>query len=155
MQQFFDEITDFFSGKSKAPANPDPAHNVLLLQETRKKIETGILTRLLKRPTVYIFEIASYITSLILFVLAIYIWGRVDNIFDTIDTINFFNRLFNDGNLLVDDYNWISYCLLFVLLLPSVICFLLARLFTKSRKRTAIFIEVENMIDRIIYNLKG
>lgn len=155
MQQFLDEITDFFSGKSKAPANPDPAHNILLLQETRKKIETGILTKLLKRPTVYIFEIASYITSLILFVLAIYIWGRVDNIFDTIDTINFFNRLFNDGNLLADDYNWISYCLLFVLLLPSVICFLLARLFTKSRKHTAIFIEVENMIDRVIYNLKG
>lgn len=155
MQQLLNELTEFFTGTSKAPANPDPEHNVMLLQEARKKIETGIFTKLLKRPTVYILEITSYAVSLLLSIVAIYIWGRVDTIFDIIDIINVLNQIFSNADLIESDYKLISYCLLFALLLPSIICFLLARLFTKSRKRTAIFIQVENMIDRVIYNLKG
>lgn len=153
MQQLLDDLKEIVTGKSKAPANPDPLHNIILLEEAKKKIESGVFTRLLKRPTVYILEIVAYACSLLLFILAIYFWGRVDNIFDTLDTINFFNRLFTGAELIEADYNWVSYCLLFVMMLPSVISFLLARLFTKSRKRTAIFIQVENMIDRVIYNL--
>lgn len=155
MQEWLHTITEFFSGESSLPANPDPAHNVLLLQETKKKIETGIFTKLLKRPLVYIFEAAAYSISIVLSLIAFYFWNKIDNIFDTIDTVNFFNRLFNGANLMQNDYSWISYCLLVVMLLPAVIGFLLARLFTKSRKRTAVFIQVENMIDRVIFNLKG
>lgn len=155
MASILNDVTNFIKGKSDTPPNPDVSHNIQILTEARNKIETGIFTRLLKRPTVIILETVSYIISLLLFITAIYFWGRIDNVFDTIDTINFFNRLFNDTNLVESDYDWISYTLLIILLFPSIVCFLLARLFTKSRKRTAVFIQVEELLENVIYNLKG
>ncbi len=155
MASLLNDVTNFITGKSDVLPNPDPALNIQILEEARNKIETGIFTRFLKRPMVYILESVSYIVSIFLFIVAIYIWSRIDNIFDTIDTINFFNQLFSNQNLIASDYDWISYALLIIFLLPSIICFLLARLFTKSRKRTAIFIEVEELIDHALYNLKG
>jgi hypothetical protein len=155
MQQILDELTEFFTGNSKAPANPDPEHNVMLLQEARKKIETGIFTKLLKRPTVYILEILIYIVTILLFIIAFLVWGRIDNLFDSYDLLNLASENVANKQLPLAEYVWVSYVILAVMLLPSFICFLLGRLFTKSRKRTAIFIQVENMIDRVIYNLKG
>lgn len=155
MQQILNDLTEFFTGKSKAPANPDPAHNILLLQETRKKIETGIFTKLLKRPTVYILEILTYIISILLFIIAFLVWGKIDNLFDSYDLINFVSENAAQKKLPLAEYVWVSYIILAVMLLPAVICFLFGRLFTKSRKRTAIFIQVENMIDRVIYNLNA
>lgn len=155
MSNILSEVTNFITGKSDAPPNPDPVHNIQILTEARNKIESGIFTKLLKRPTVIILEIVSYSISLVLFITAVYFWGRIDNVFDTIDTINFFNQLFNGTNLVESDYNWISYTLLMILLFPSIVCFLMARLFTKSRKRTTVFIEVEELLDKVVYNLKG
>ena len=159
MQDIINNITDFFSGKSKVPANPDIAHNIYLLQETNKKIESGIFTRFFKMPTIRIIEIAVYIKTAILFMLALFFLGKIDNVFDTADTIKF-NGQFISGSSSAGnentgtDISWISYMILIIFLLPSVICFLLARLFTKSRKRMNTFRQVENMIARVIYNLK-
>lgn len=155
MQQILNDLTEFFTGNSKAPANPDPAHNILLLQEARKKIESGIFTKLLKRPTVYILEILTYIVSILLFIIAFLVWGSIDNFFDTYDILNLISENVTKKQLPLAEYVWVSYVILAVMLLPALICFLLGRLFTKSRKRTAIFIQVENMIDRVIYNLNA
>ena len=155
MPKFIDEITEFFTGKSAAPANPDPAINVLLLNEAKKKIETGIFTRFFKRPTIYILEIGTYIITGILIGVAVYIWKKIDNIIDAQNTIDYLNSQFSNTEYHSNNYSWISYCILFVLLLPGIIGFLMGRLFTKSRKRIKVFIEVENMIDRVIYNLKN
>ncbi len=154
MQDFLNSVTEFFTGRSSAPPNPDRAFNVLLLKETKHKIETGLLTRYLQRPLVYILETLAYVITIALFFTAIFYWNKVDNLFDAIDTINFMNKVVNGANLIEEDYDWVSYCILAVFLLPSFIGFLLARLFTASRKKTTVFIEVENMIDRVVYNLE-
>lgn len=153
MEDIIDNIADFFSGKSKVTANPDPAHNINLLNETKKKIESGIFTRFLKRPTIYILEIVTYLITVILFISCFLIWNEIDNIFDTYATINLASQITVDKTLPLSDYLWVSYILLFILLLPSIICFLLGRLLTSSRKKMKVFIEVEKNIDRVIYNL--
>lgn len=155
MQNIIAGITDFFTGKSKAPANPDLAHNIILLNETRKKIKTGIFTRFFKRPTIYILEIVTYVVTSILFIAGFLIWNKIDNYFDVYATSQFLIEALSKSDLGHTDISWVSNIILFILLLPSVICFLLARLFTKSRKRMNVFIQVENMIDRVVFNLKN
>lgn len=154
MQDFLNSVTEFFTGRSSAPPNPDPAFNVRLLKETKHKIETGLLTRYLQRPLVYILESLAYSFTIVLFGAGIFIWNQIDNLFDALDTINFVNKVLNGTDLIKEDYSWVSYCLLVLFLLPSLISFLLARLFSASRKKTTVFIEVENMIDRVVYNLE-
>ena len=155
MQNIIAGITDFFTGKSKAPANPDLAHNIILLNETRKKIKTGIFTRFFKRPTIYILEIVTYVVTSILFIAGFLIWNKIDNYFDVYATSQFLIEALSKSDLGHTDIAWVSNIIRFILLLPSVICFLLARLFKKSRKRMNVFIQVENMIDRVVFNLKN
>lgn len=155
MQELLNSVTEFVTGKSATPPNPDPAFNITLLKETKKRIETGVLTRYLQRPLVYILETVAYIITLALFLTAFFFWNKIDNLFDAVETINFFNRLFTNANLIENDYSYVSYFILLVFLIPSFISFLLARLLTANRKRTATFIDVENRIDRVIYNLEG
>lgn len=154
MADFLSDIKDFFSGRSSIPPNPDPTYNVRLLKVTRKKIESGIFTQLFKRPTVYILETITYLVTIFLFVAALKIWGKLDSLFDTAEIINFVSKFTSNTDLGIDEYSWISYVILGILMIPAFIAFLLSRLFTQSRKRTAILIQVENMIDRVIFNLE-
>jgi len=110
-------------------------------------------------PTILVIEIAIYIITAILFMLALFFWGKIDNVFDTADTLKFIGQFISGSSSTGNEniganISWISYVILIVFLLPSIICFLLARLFTKSRKRMNTFRQVENMIERVIYNLK-
>jgi TRAP-type C4-dicarboxylate transport system permease small subunit len=155
MKNIINDVSNFISGQSNLPANPDITHNIQELIETKTKIESGIFTRFFKRPTIHILEIVAYAITAILFVAAILIWGKIDNFFDAADTINFVSKMIGESDLQIADYSWISYIILFIFLLPSLICFLLGRLLTKSRKRMKVFIEVEGMIERVIFNLKG
>ena len=66
------------------------------------------------------------------------------------------------GSEVISNLNWdsnniriIEALLLVLSISPALISFLIGRLFTKARKRINTMIEVENMIDRVIYNLSG
>ena len=155
MADFLSDIKDFFSGRSSVPPNPDPRYNVRLLKVTRKKIESGIFTQLFKRPTVYIFEAITYLVTIILFLAALKIWSKIDSLFDTVEIINFVAKFTSNTDLELDHYSWVSYIFCGILMIPALISFLLSRLFTQSRKRMAVLMQVENMIDRVIYNLEG
>lgn len=152
MEGPFDQIANFFSGQGKIAPNPDASHNVQLLIEAKKKIETGIFTRVFKRPSIYFLEGTAYLFTGILFFAALLLWNKIENAFDGLDFINFAIKISSNNDLGLDDYSWISYWMLIMMLLPSVICFLLGRLLTKSRKRINVFIEVESMIDQVINN---
>lgn len=155
MQEFLNSVTEFVTGKSGTPANPDPAFNVMLLKENKTKIETGVLTRYLQRQLVYILETSAHIITLFPFLACLFFWNKIDNLFDAAKTVNFMNRFFTNVNLIENDYSYVSYCILFALLIPAFISFLLARLLTANRRRTATFIDVENRIDQVIFNLPG
>jgi len=148
-------ITEFFTGNSSAPANPDPAFNAMLLKEAKKKVEIGIFTRFFKKPVLILMEILSYGFALLLLFVGIYFYGQVDNLLSAIQTLG-------QGSEVISNLNWdsnniriIEALLLVLSISPALISFLIGRLFTKARKRINTMIEVENMIDRVIYNLSG
>lgn len=136
-------------------ADYDDLTALQLLELAKKKIETGIFTRFFKRPGIVLFEIITYLITVFLFISALLIWQKIDNFFDAYDTIQFLKSYFSgtDGAD-SDDFSWISYSLLFILLLPSIISFLTGRLITASRKRINMFIQVEDLIDDACAKIK-
>jgi hypothetical protein len=154
MQDFIGNITEFFSGKSNAPANPDVKHNIYLLNETKAKIETGVFTRFFKKPIILAGEISAYISTVVLALLGIFVWSKINTLLDVLLTAvemhNFFGEAKWDSTLI----SVIDLLLFIVCAMPAFICFLLGRFLSKSRKRIKTFVQVENMIDRVIYNLQ-
>lgn len=153
MRNLFFKAAQYVTGNDYAPKNPDLRHNVELLKESVIKIETGVLTRILKRPLVTIIETIIYIVTAILAILAFYFWSKIDNLFDSVDFIQSFGLRLSSSSDTSKYYSGYSYLILLIMLTPSLFCFLFARLFTKSRKRMAIFIDVENRIKTVIKNL--
>lgn len=153
MRKYFNRVTSYLVELANGPKNNSIAHNVAMLEDAKKKIETGIFSRYLKRPTIYIIETIAYSISISLLLVAIYAWMKIDNIFEAYNTLKFMGAAIVDKTVQLSDFSGISYFILFALMLPSIICFLLARLLTSTRKRINTFIEVENIISKTIYNL--
>lgn len=153
MKKLFNEVSGFITGQPPEPANPDPAHNSSLLKNAKSLIESGILTRFFKRPAIYILEGAAYIATFILLLTGFYFWKKIDNLFDAAATIDFFSKLFSETDLHLDDAGFISYIILLIFMLPSLICFLLGRSLSASRKRINRLITVEDTLSLVIHNL--
>ncbi|HRF23653.1 MAG TPA: hypothetical protein PLR98_05805 [Chitinophagaceae bacterium] len=153
MRRIFYKVAQFVTGDDYAPANPDINHNIEILKQAAGKIETGIYSRIFKRPLVIFLETGIYLLTIVLTVLTFYYWNKIDNLFMSAETIQKFGLILSSQETQANDYSGYSYLILAIMLLPALLCFLLGRLFTKSRKRMAIFIEVENNIKTVIKNL--
>lgn len=154
MQEIINNITGYFTGDSKEPANPDLAHNIFLLEETKKKIETGIFTRFFKKPVIVTGELVAYILTIILIGVGIYFWSKVDALLGVVQSSIYVHNIFADAKWDGTIVSIIDILLLVVSIMPAFICFLLGRSLSKSRKQINTFRQVENMIDRVVYNLK-
>lgn len=179
MKQILSDIGDLITGKSNTPPNPAVQHNIKLLQEARQKIESGIFTKYFKRPYIVLMETIFYSLTIVFFGLAViyFLFGltQTSPIIDSAHALNNNIALFKEGSNLLNFeaftnvltqlqafmdqfFQFILYLklLLFVLMsLPSIFTFLLARSYTKSRRRLSKFIEVEAIIEKVIYNLGG
>lgn len=153
MKSLFFKAAQYVTGNDYGPKNPDLKFNIELLKEASLKIETGLFTRIFKRPLVLIIEIIIYIVTFLLAILAIYYWNKIDNLFSSVDTIQSLGLTLSANSQKSTDYSGYSYLILLIMLTPSIFCFLFGRLFTKSRKRMAIFIEVESRIKTVVKNL--
>lgn len=155
MVNLFQKGASWVNSNNRRAFSYDDLTALQLLELAKKKIETGIFTRFFKRPGIILFEIITYLVTVFLFISALLIWHKIDNFFDAYDTIQFFRSYFSGTDAAEsDDFSWISYCLLVVLLLPSIISFLSGRLITASRKRINVFIQVEDLIDDACAKLK-
>lgn len=155
MSNIIANVTDYFMGKSNEPANPDIKHNIYLLEEIKRKIDTGVFTRFFKKPTLALSEIVTYLLSLILLLIGLYFWNKIDNLLNVISTLADMHNIFSQAEWDTNFVSIIDILLLIISLLPGCICFLLGRSFTASRKKINTFIEIENAIDRVIFNLKN
>ncbi|GAB2809166.1 hypothetical protein [Ferruginibacter profundus] len=155
MQEIIDNIAAYFTGDSNEPANPDIAHNIFLLEETKKKIETGVFTRFFKKPVIMTGELITYLLTIILIGVGIYFWSKVDSLIGVVQAYVTVHNLFADAKWDGTIVSIIDVLLLVVSIMPAFICFLLGRSLSKSRKQINTFRQVENMIDRVVYNLKS
>lgn len=77
MKQILSGIGDLLTGKSNTPPNPDPAHNVQLLQTAKQKVETGIFTKYFRRPYVVLMEIVFYCCTFLLLGIGIIVYIKI------------------------------------------------------------------------------
>jgi hypothetical protein len=148
-------ISNFFAGTSNLPANPDPTFNAMLLQEAKRKVETGIFTRFFKKPVIIGFEIISYTASILFLIAGMWFFIKIDVALTFIQNGGQIIEYFADRKWNLNVIHFLEILLFVLSISPALISFLLGRLFTQSRKRITIFREVENMIDRVIYNLNS
>lgn len=153
MKRLFFKVTQYVTGNDYSPKNPDINYNIELLREASMKIETGVYTRIFRRPLVFVLEFGIYLVTVVLFTLTLFYWKKIDNLFSATETIQKLGLSLSSQSEISIKYSGYSYLILGIMLLPTIFCFLLGRLFTKSRKRMAIFIDVENALNTVIKNL--
>lgn len=147
-------ISGFFNGENNAKPNPDPAVNAFLLEEAKRKIDIGIFTKFFKKPFLIAFEIISYLIAILLLAAGIWFYGKIDTLLNWVQAKGEITKILDDQNW-DSSVIWFLEFLLFVFSVsPAFICFLTGRLFKNARKRLNTFVQVESIIDRVIYNLK-
>lgn len=155
MQEFMKNISDYFSGNSKAAANPDIAYNIELLDAAKRKIESGVFTKFFKRPTIILSEVLSYLAALLFIIVGAYFGGKIDLLLSLYQKCLSCDDVLQKNALTPDTIPFLHILLYIVCGLPTLIFFLLGRSLTQSRKRINAFMQVENMIGRISFNLKN
>lgn len=147
-------ISGFFNGENNAKPNPDPSVNAFMLEEAKRKIDIGIFTKFFKKPFLIAFEIISYLIAILMLFAGILFYSEIDSLLGIINT---FQVMLEESNDPKPDLSMIWIVKLLSMILsttPAFICFLTGRLFKNARKRLNTFIQVESIIDRVIFNLQ-
>lgn len=154
MNQTPNNTGNLFTVKSNTPPNPDAVHNINLLQSARLKFAIDIFTKHFRKSYVVLMETLFYSGTMLLLGIGFIVYFEISRFIDLAKQTNHLpDAIITDPN--TDAYVSVTqYLLLSLLLLPSLLSFLLAISYTKSRKRIGTLIEVEKIIETVVYNLK-
>jgi hypothetical protein len=154
MKQIIENVTSLFNGKKEIP-NADPLHNAGLLEQARAKIETGVFTRYFKKSFFVTMEIAGYLIFALCVGLGISLCCKLHNLFEVLNNSVAIMEILEGKNYDKTSLNLIEWLIYFSAFLPAVISFFWARSYTKARRKINLIVEVERLIERVIFNLRG
>lgn len=152
---FFDKFSNFFNGKTQKPLQPELIENIRLLEGAKLMIETGVFVRFFKKPFIGLIELIVYSFSFALALGGYFLYDKIADLISAVCSMINFVDILTNANWDFGGLTLIKLVLFIFLMLPAFFSFLMARLFTRSRHRINLFVDVEKILDKVISNLKS
>lgn len=154
MKDILKNVTGIFTGKEEQP-NPDVLHNVTLLTQAKTEIDTGVFTRYFKKPFLVAGEVAGYILAVLLLIAGAVFCFQMNGLFELIKTTQEITELLTQKKWDIQTIELLKTFLYILSFSPALLSYLWARSFARARHKISAFMQVESVIDKVIFNLKG
>ncbi len=118
------------------------------LAEIRKTVAAGSTTKYVTRPLLVILEITAYSISVILLVICMWYYSKMNSILGIFDSASNIEKFFRDNEFTKPGFfDRLQYTLFIVSIVPSLFSLLIGRLLTSLRKKTNKMLKVGKLLN--------
>lgn len=154
MKEIIRDVTNLFQNNKELP-NPDTTHNIALLQQAHAKIETGIFTRYFKKSFFIMMEVIGYTVLILCIGAGVFSCIKLSELFKIINQSVEIIGILENKNYDTTTLRLVEILVYLLSFVPALVTFFGVRSYTRARQRINLIREVESLIERVIYNLKG